>query len=140
MGSLCSFWIRPPTFQSERTLHGTLWRSQSHWTAKCKHARTTPSLRSSSCCGTPAHQPPLATTRTGALDELGALLEVDDERVVLNGIKLITTLAEHPMGRSQLQALVPKLTALKDYPGGRLDHMAVPRNAQTAIDTIVWKP
>jgi len=76
----------------------------------------------------------------GALDELGALLEVDDERVVLNGIKLITTLAEHPMGRSQLQALVPKLTALKDYPGGRLDHMAVPRNAQTAIDTIVWKP
>lgn len=76
----------------------------------------------------------------GVIRALPALLEGADERVVLNGIKLITTMAEDPAGRSQLLALVPKLTALKEYQGNRLDHMAVPRNAQTAIDTIVWKP
>ena len=43
-------------------------------------------------------------------------------------------------GRSQLLPLVPRLTELKDYNGVRLDHMAVSRNAQTAIDTIVWRP
>jgi len=75
-----------------------------------------------------------------ALDTLPPLLECDDERVMLNGIKLITTLAEDPAGRSQLLPLVPRLTELKDYNGVQLDHMAVSRNAQTAIDTIVWRP
>ena len=49
-----------------------------------------------------------------ALDTLPALLDAEDERVMLNGIKLITTLAEHPAGRTQLLPLVPRVRSLQN--------------------------
>eukprot|EP00039_Didymoeca_costata_P012020 m.171932 g.171932 ORF g.171932 m.171932 type:complete len:361 (+) comp15359_c0_seq8:201-1283(+) len=76
----------------------------------------------------------------GCLVELGPLLDIDDERVLLNAIKLISVLAEEPTGRKTLQPLVKRLTELKTFQGTRLDTAAVSRHATTAIDIIQWTP
>jgi hypothetical protein len=78
--------------------------------------------------------------KDGLVDRLPALLGSADERVLLTGIKLITTTSEAPAARRALQSVVPRLTELKAFRGTRLDEMAVARSAQTAIDTITWTP
>jgi hypothetical protein len=74
----------------------------------------------------------------GLVECLPHLLTHEDERVLLAGVKLITTMAEAPAARVALQTAVPRLTVLTKYVGERLDEVAVARSAQTAIDTITW--
>ena len=76
----------------------------------------------------------------GLVERLPSLLTNKDERVLLTGIRLITTTSEAPAAREALKSIVPRLTSLTKYRGTRLDEMAVARSAQTAIDTITWTP
>eukprot|EP00035_Acanthoeca_spectabilis_P005503 m.114463 g.114463 ORF g.114463 m.114463 type:complete len:359 (+) comp13053_c0_seq2:6548-7624(+) len=78
--------------------------------------------------------------KAGLVERLSGLLSSKDERVLLAGVKLITTTSEAPEAREALKSVVPRLTALTKYRGDRLDEMAVARSAQTAIDTITWTP
>mmetsp|Transcript_28050 Transcript_28050/g.73560 ORF Transcript_28050/g.73560 Transcript_28050/m.73560 type:complete len:359 (+) Transcript_28050:109-1185(+) len=82
----------------------------------------------------------LLSLKHGVVERLPGLLTNKDERVLLAGIKLITTTSEAPAAREALKSVVARLTALTKYRGERLDEMAVARSAQTAIDTITWTP
>ena len=76
----------------------------------------------------------------GVVAALPPLLSTAHEPLLLNAIKLITTMAEAPDARAAFQGVVPRLVELKAFDGGRLDRLAVARSSQTAIDTITWRP
>lgn len=83
----------------------------------------------------------LKMVEAGVVKLLPPLLDHEDERVLLNAIKLITTVSEAPRARAALlESAVARLEELKGFRGDRLDVMAVSRSATTAVDTITWTP